>query len=69
MTRPAPAAEPADAESAHADALAAAAELVAASERVHALPDGRQLSFVDCGARGSPDVVLFLHPVQGNRCA
>ncbi|GBF92382.1 hypothetical protein Rsub_05584 [Raphidocelis subcapitata] len=60
----APAAEPT------ADAAAAAAEaaaLIESCSRSHALPDGRELAYVDCGGAGSRGTVLFLHPVQGNR--
>jgi len=38
------------------------------STHTHTLPDGRVLSYVDCGQTSSSDVVLYLHPVQGNRC-
>jgi hypothetical protein len=48
-------------------AAATGEALVAAASRVHRLPDGRKLSYVDCGDAGSSDVVLFFHPVQGNR--
>jgi hypothetical protein len=47
---------------------AAATELVQRADRSHALPDGRVLSYVDCGDSESADCVLFLHPVQANRC-
>lgn len=48
-------------------AAAAAADLIRSADRTHTLPDGRQITYIDCGDGGSADVVLFLHPVQGNR--
>lgn len=45
------------------------AGLLAAADKAHALPDGRALTYIDCGDSSSGDAVLFLHPVQGNRWA
>jgi pimeloyl-ACP methyl ester carboxylesterase len=52
-----------------AAAEAAARVLLQSADRTHALPDGRQLAYIDCGDTGSGHVVLFFHPVQGNRWA
>lgn len=52
-----------------------AAALLATATKAHTLPDGRALSYVVCGAGAAAaaasdavGTVLFLHPVQGNRC-